>query len=114
MKKEKILKYIGFTYLMIMTFNKKVFALRCTDLGEIKNDLQYFFNLIKIILPLLIIGLSIVDFISAISSKNERDLKKTFNKFVKRVVLAIVFFFLPLLINVALDLFMIDSTTCIN
>ena len=114
MKKEKIFKYISFGFVILLGFKMQVFALKCTDLGEIKIDLQNVFNFIKIILPLLIIGLSSVDFIKAITAKDDKDVKKAFSKLIKRLVLAVVFFFLPILINVLLDLFMINSSVCVN
>lgn len=113
---NKLIKLIAFTLLLIFSFENIVFAdtLNCKDLGALKDDLQNVFNLMKIVLPLLVIGLSVFDFIKAITGKDEKDVKKAFSKFVKRIVLAIVFFFLPILINALLDFFMIDSAVCVE
>ena len=124
MKKNKVLRIILLIFMGIITFETKVFAASTTqcnqlsdlkvDLSDLKVDLQNLFNFLKILLPLLIIGLSIMDFIKAITGDKDRELKKTFKRFVKRLVLAVVFFFLPVLINLLLDIFMIDSSVCIN
>lgn len=117
MKKNKVLRIILLIFMGIITFETKVFAAsttQCNQLSDLKVDLQNLFNFLKILLPLLIIGLSIMDFIKAITGDKDRELKKTFKRFVKRLVLAVLFFFLPVLINLLLDIFMIDSSVCIN
>lgn len=117
MKKNKIIN-IGFImYLCMFSFERLVLAAdgtKCNQMGKLRTDLQSFFNLLKILVPLLVIGLSIYDFIKAIGGKNDKDLKKASKRFFTRLVLAVVFFFLPVLINVLLDLFMVDSVTCIE
>lgn len=116
MKKNKLIKIINFTFIVlfclmpVMTVN----ALRCTDLGELKTDIQNIFNFMKIIVPLLVIGLTIYDFIRSVTSKDDKDFKGAFKKMTKRLILAAVFFFLPVLINLLLDLFMIDSSVCVE
>ena len=118
MKKDKfkIYKLFAFAFLVMFGLKTIVFAdsLRCTDLGMVKEDLQKVFDFLKIVIPLLIIGLSTFDFIKAITGKDDKDVKKAFNRFLKRLVLAIVFFFLPVLINLLLDVFMIDNEVCIS
>ena len=113
---NSLIKITVFAFLIMFSFENIVFAdsLRCTDLGDIKVDLQNLFNVLKIILPLLVIGLSVFDFIKAITGKDEKDVKKAFTRFLKRIALAIVFFFLPILINALLDFFMIDTSVCVQ
>ena len=116
MRREKLIKLCAFAFLILFGFETIVFAdsLNCNHLGDLKTDLQKLFNFLKIIIPLLIIGLSSFDFIKAITGKDEKDVKKAFNKLVKRLVLAVVFFFLPVLINLFLDLFMVDTNVCVQ
>ena len=116
--KFKIYKLVAFTFLVLFGFKTIVFGatetLDCIALGELEEDLNNIFNFLKIILPLLVIGLSSFDFIKAIAGKDNKDVKKAFNRLLKRLALAIVFFFLPMLIELLLKMFFIDSTTCIN
>ena len=113
---KNIFKYIFFTFLMMFSFKSLVFAdeLSCSDLGEIRTDLNNVFNFIKIVVPLLIIGLSTYDFIKGIAAKDEKGLKKAFSTLIKRIICAIIIFFLPAIINILLDLIGIGGETCID
>lgn len=113
---KKIFKYIMFAYLIMFGINQVVYAaqMSCDSLGDFKTDLQNLFNLLKIIVPLLVIGLSIYDFIKAITAKDEKDLKKAFQKMAKRFIYAVILFFLPLLLNLILDLVGTNSSVCIE
>lgn len=115
MKKKYI--YISLClYLVLFGFRTIVFAdsLECEAWGNTLKDIQNVFDFCKIVIPLLIIGLSIFDFIKAITGKDEKDLKKAFNRLMKRLALAIVFFFLPVILNFLLELIGTNSDVCIS
>ena len=116
MKNNKILKYIFLAYILMFSLNQVVLAdsISCSSLGDLKTDLQNLFNFIKIIVPLLVIGLSIYDFIKAITGKDAKDLKKASQKLLKRFIYAIILFFLPVLLNFLLDLIGANSGVCIE
>lgn len=116
MKDKKYLKIISYIFLLMFSFNKIVFAegLNCNALGDLKTDLENLFNLLKIILPLLIIVLSIYDFIKSITAKDEKDMKKSFQNLIKRFIYAVILFVLPVLINFLLEFFGTNSTVCIE
>lgn len=75
--------------------------------------LQKALDYIKVIGPILVVVLSSIDFILVIIKSDDEAMKKATKKLVQRVILAILLFFIPLLVQVALDLFgMATDPTC--
>ena len=75
--------------------------------------LQQILNFIKIIGPVLVVLLSGVDFLIVIFKSDDEAMGKAQRKLVKRLVLAALLFFIPLLVEVILDIFGITSSaTC--
>lgn len=66
--------------------------------------LRQIYKYVKIIIPILIIALGIVDLFKSLVSGKEDDLKKAINKFVKRIILTIVFIVVPILISILIDI----------
>lgn len=66
----------------------------------------------KYIAPVLVIILSILDFIKAIAAQNDDDMKKAQGKFVKRLIVAALLFLLPLIINFMLKTFGLYNSEC--
>ncbi len=89
-------------------------------LGDINDEssvawlLQKLLNYIKILGPTIALALGSIDFVKAIISSDDEQMKKTEVKFIKRVVAALVLFFIPLLVSVLLGMFGIttDNATC--
>lgn len=115
-KDNKTFKILMIIYLALFGFKTIVFAddVSCSGWPEVQKDIQNVFDFLKIIIPLLIIGLSSIDFIRAVTSKDAKDFKKAFNILLKRLALAVIFFFLPILINFLLDLVGTNSDICIE
>ncbi len=67
--------------------------------AEVYEFLQQIFNVIKYAGPLLCLVLSVVDFTKAAASQDKDALNKTLKKTGKRVVYALILFFIPTLIN---------------
>lgn len=86
----------------------------CSSLGLLRKDLQGIFTLFKIIAPILVVVLSIYDFIKALTGKVEGETKKVFMKLIKRLVFAMILFFLPGVLDFFLGLVDPGYTTCIN
>ena len=63
-------------------------------------------------LTLLVIGLSTFDFIKAITEKDDKDIKKAFTRLIKRLVCAVILFFLPVILNFLMN--MITDNVCIE
>ena len=113
---KKVLHFIMFIYLIMFGFKTIVFAdgLSCDSWGVLKKDMQNVFDFAKVLIPLLVIGLSSYDFIKAVTSKEAKDIKKAFNILVKRFIYAIIFFFLPVFLNFLLEMVGTNSKVCIQ
>ena len=118
MKKNsnKILHIFMIIYLLMFGFERVVFAggLSCDSWGELKQDIQNIFDFVKVLIPLLVIGLSSYDFIKAVTSKEAKDIKKAFTIFIKRFIYAVIFFFLPVILNFLLEIVGTNSKICVE
>ena len=85
----------------------------CSPLGKLRDDIQGIFNLCKIVVPIIVVVFSIYDFIKAMTGKVEGDVKKAFQKLLKRLLFAVIFFFLPTLLDYILGLVDPGYNTCI-
>ena len=107
-----VLYYVIFGFKIIAKANGE--TINCNEWGEVLDDFQNIFDFCKIIIPLLIIGLSVMDFIKAVAGKDDKDLKKAGTRLMKRLALAIAFFFLPLLLNYFLELMGAGVDVCVE
>lgn len=73
--------------------------------GTIANFLQQAFTIMSYAGPILCLVLSIMDFAKAAASQDKDALTKTGKRTIKRIVLALILFFLPVLINFLFPLF---------
>ena len=81
-----------------------------TELGQAVDDL---FTLIKVITPIIVIALSTMDYIKAIASSNADDMKKANQRTIKRLIVGLIVFFLPFLLEILFELFgLYDLSTC--
>lgn len=88
--------------------------LTCNDYDKIfgsKNDpdsISYMINealkYIRIIVPILIILLGTLDFAKAVIAGKEDNMKKAQSTFVKRLIAGVAVFFVPLLVNIIMNL----------
>ncbi len=92
----------------------------CGDLfgDELLDKINSYFGVIKLIVPILLIGFGIFDFSKAVF-ENEEGMKKARQKFIMRIVAAILFFLLPVFIKFILSLAnnvwsFINPDTCIR
>lgn len=76
----------------------------CETLGKLRDKLQTYFTIIKVLTPVLIIGLSVVDFVQATTSSDDDAFKKAKDKFVKRLIIGVIIFLLPYLVDIVLQL----------
>jgi hypothetical protein len=58
----------------------------------------------KIAIPILLIGLGVADFTKAVFSNSEDNMKKTQEKFIKRVLIGICIFLIPTLLQFVLTI----------
>ena len=71
---------------------------------ELKDLIKIIYNLVKILIPLIIIGFSVLDFAKAVLSGSEDNMKKTTQRFIKRILVAVAIFLVPALLKVILTI----------
>ena len=77
-------------------------------IGWINNIL----NIVKYILPVLVIILGIIDFIKAIASDKDDEMKKAQGRFAKRLIAAALAFIIPFIIVFVLEKFGFVAEGC--
>lgn len=78
----------------------------CTELlGEdIAGYLKLAWNILKIGIPIILLGLGTIDFTQAIFAGKEDDMKKAQGRFVKRIIIAIIIFLVPSVLSLLLKI----------
>ena len=78
----------------------------CKDLlgEELLNKINQYLNIVKICIPILLIGFGIVDFTKATFANDEDAMKKSQKRFIKRIIIAIIIFLVPIFVNLILSL----------
>lgn len=72
--------------------------------GKTIAIVQRIYRIIKIAIPVLIVILSIVDFLKVVLLSDEKDYKTAWNKFVKRIGIGIIFFLVPTLVSLIISI----------
>ena len=103
-----------------MTLNQDIAEIESTDIKTndcslstkliiwIENILRW----VKYIVPVIIIVLSILDFIKAMASEKDDDMKKAQKHFVTRLIVAVLIFIMPLIIEFVLDKMGFSADSC--
>lgn len=84
---------------------------KSTILGSTEDEnsvawlLQKILNYLRVLGPMIILVMSAIDFTKAIVTGDDDTMQKCYKKLVKRLVLAILLFFVPTLVTVILELF---------
>ena len=71
----------------------------CSETAEIWRTVGYFLTIFKIVIPVLLVVMGMLDLGKVIISSNEDENKKGIGKFVKRILAAIIIFFLPTIVT---------------
>lgn len=72
-------------------------------LGEdLVNRINSFLNIVKIAIPIILIGFGIVDFVKAVFANDDNKMKQAQVSFIKRIGIAILIFFVPVIVNLIL------------
>lgn len=71
---------------------------------ELMDKLQEYFNIIKIVVPIIVIVFSVLDFGKVVLSSDADEMKKAQAKLVKRLIIAVIIFFIPLFVNFILNM----------
>lgn len=78
---------------------------QCGFSARLINWIMKIIKWMRYIVPILLIILSVIDFIRAVSSDSEDEMRKVGAKFVKRLIVAALIFVLPLLLEFVLGIF---------
>lgn len=82
----------------------------CGSLSEdVVNYIFKLFGFARYIVPVILIILSIIDYIKAIASDSEDEMKKVSGRFAKRLLAAALIFIIPLIIDFILGIFNIPG-----
>lgn len=80
--------------------------------GNFGKLLKEVLAIIRFAVPVIIIGLSIVDFIKATTDQKDTEIKKAASRLVKRLIIGVIIFILPTLLEFVLYLADIPYGTC--
>ena len=84
-----------------------------TELNDLGEAMQGFFNLIKIATPIIVLILTTIDYIKAIINQDDGEIKKATQRGVKRLIFGILIFLLPFLLDLIFHAFgLYDISTC--
>lgn len=71
---------------------------------SIRYYLDNIMSYVRIIVPILIILLGTIDFAKAVLAGKEDEMRKSQSDFAKRIIIGVAIFFVPLLINIVLNI----------
>lgn len=102
--------------------NPTITIYNCEDLfgEETIKEIKKIMGIIKIVVPILLIIFGITDFFRATFSDNEDNMKKDRDRFIKRIIAAIIVFLVPTFVSLVLNLAnsvwsdTISTDTCIE
>lgn len=104
----------------ILPKDKSIVGYDCKELiGDKMIDLlKNVVKILRILIPIILNVFGIIDFAKAIFAGNEDDMKKAQKKFIKRLIIGIVIYLIPsllnLVLNVANKIWPVIDNTCIK
>ena len=66
--------------------------------------LQSYLNIIRILIPIAVIALGMLDFAKAVIASDENKMKESQKKFIRRLLIAVAIFFVPTLLNLVINI----------
>ena len=104
--------FVGFSFINV--FANGGGSGSCESAGGIKTacDLPYglvqmindVYNLLKIAVPVVLIIMGMIDLLKAVASQKEEEIKKGWQKFVKRTLIGMLVFFVLFIVQLVIDL----------
>ncbi len=94
MKKMKLL-FFG----LLLLFPSFVYASDCTKVLPALKFVGHIVAVVKILIPIIIIGLGIMDFFKAVVASKDDEIKKSTRSLIFRCIAGVVIFFLPAFID---------------
>lgn len=71
----------------------------CSDTSNVWNVLGYIVTVLKILIPLILIVIGMVDLGKAVVSSDDKAINKAVTSLIKRFIAAVVMFFIPTIIS---------------
>lgn len=112
MKKQNILKSLGLILLAVIVFhtvdvhaagfkyqNQYIQCGEATLPYGVAFIVQNVVNIIKIAIPILLIIMGMLDFLKAVIANDEKQMKESQNKFIKRIIAAVIIFFVVAIVQ---------------
>jgi len=84
--------------------NDKNYLDSCDELGETGKLIKQIYNLLKYLVPILVVGLSIIDFLKVLLNGEEKVFNEAWSKFIKRLVVGIAIFIIPFILSLLLNI----------
>lgn len=82
----------------------------CGGLGPIVTVVKNLFTIIKIIVPIGLLIMGVIDLAKAVLASDEKEIKGAQSKFVKRAIAAVAVFFAVTLVDAIMGLISSDDT----
>ncbi len=76
----------------------------CGGLGPIISVIKNLFNIIKIVVPILLLIMGVIDLAKAVLASDDKEIKAAQSKLVKRAIAAVAVFFAVTLVNAIMGL----------
>ena len=89
-------------------------SLTCEDVisDGLRDVINQILTYMSIAIVVLLIVLGTIDFTKAVAASDQDAIKKAQGTFVKRIIIAVIFFFLPILVNLVLGFINSTWSTC--
>ena len=84
----------------------------CESSAEIWQLVGKIINIIKIVIPIIIVILAMLDLGKAVMAGEEKQIKEAQSRAVKRIIVGIIIMFVPTIVNLILDLMGKGLDTC--
>ena len=80
--------------------------IKCSDLmrPKVRDQINRILTYVRILVPLIIVALGMMDFGKAVLGDKEEEMKKAQARFIKRLIIGVVIFLLPTIIDLILDI----------
>lgn len=112
MKRGKWIKILfAILLVFIITDNVNAANFTCSALGDdvkidyqFANIIRYVILIIQIIVPVILVVLGMLDFIKAVSSQKEDEIKKGQQMFIKRAIAGVLVFFVIAIVKLFISL----------
>lgn len=80
--------------------------------AQLAEVIHYVFFIVRVAVPVLVVILVMTDFVKAVAAQEEKGMKEAQAKAIKRIVIGVLIFFVPTIVNLLLWLIGHSGTAC--